>query len=148
MSGLPLRENKWVEAVSILRPILTSGKYQLTGHGSSEDLSAYNKLRQNPMAPEYLHTWQVKEGRSRAIFSFPSKAKSWGNVQTTVAFNAYQPSKLLQSIYSEEDIRAKDRQYSASSSRSKKVIRLSLRSSILLPIFDSPERENTSQHQR
>ena len=111
MSGLPLRENKWAEATAILRPILASGKYQLTGHGSSEDLSAYNKLRQNPMAPEYLHTWQVKEGRSRAIFSFPSKAKGWSNVQTTVAFNAYQPSKLLQSLYAEEDIRAKDRQF-------------------------------------
>ena len=111
MSGLPLRENKWAEATAILRPILASGKYQLLGHGPSEDLSAYNKLRQNPMAPEYLHTWQAKDGSSRSIFSFPSKAKGWSNVKTTVAFNAYEPSKLLQSLYAEEDIRAKDRQF-------------------------------------
>ena len=96
--GLPLRENKWAEATAILRPILASGKYQLTGHGLGEDLSAYNKLRQNPMAPEYLHTWQAKDGSSRSIFSFPSKAKGWSNVKTTVAFNAYEPSKLLQSL--------------------------------------------------
>lgn len=111
MSGLTLRENKWAEAVAILRPILASGKHQLAGHGSTEEQSAYNKLRQNPMDQEYLHTWQAKGGNSRAIFSFPNKAKSWSNVKTTVAFNAYEPSKLFQSLYVEEDIRAKDRQF-------------------------------------
>ncbi len=111
MSGLPLRSSKWTEVVAILRPILTSGKFQLTGHGASEDLSAYNKLRQNPMDQEYLHTWQAKGGGSRALFAFPSKAKRWSNVKTTVAFNAYEPSKLFQSLYVEEDIRAKDRQF-------------------------------------
>lgn len=111
MSGSPLRENKWAEAVAILRPILSSGKYQLTSHGSTEDLSAYNKLRQNPMDQEYLHTWLGKGASSRALFAFPRKAKGWSNVKTAIAFNAYQPSKLLQALYTEEDIRAKDRQF-------------------------------------
>ena len=57
------------------------------------------------------NNWLDLESSISINFSFPSKAKGWSNVQTTVAFNAYEPSKLLQSLYAEEDIRAKDRQF-------------------------------------
>lgn len=112
MSGIPLQENRWAEAVAILRPIIRSGKHQLVLNGTTEETSAYNKLRRNISNSEYLYSISAQSGISRGIFSFPRKAKAWGdNISVNVAFNAYQPSELLQSLYSEEDIRGKDRQF-------------------------------------
>lgn len=111
MSGFPLQEDRWAEAVAILRPIIQSGKHQLALNGATEETSAYNELRRNISSSEYLYSISASSGISRGIFSFPRKAKAWSNMAVDVAFNAYQPSELLQSLYSEEDIRGKDRQF-------------------------------------
>nr|WP_315032362.1 RagB/SusD family nutrient uptake outer membrane protein [uncultured Porphyromonas sp.] len=111
MSGYPLRQAKYKEAVAILRPILSSGKYRLMPNGGSEEHSAFNTLRTAPTCDEYLFTLRGVRAPSLEAYTFPREAKSWGKVGELLAFNAFRPTKLFMSVYNEGDLRGKDRQY-------------------------------------
>lgn len=110
-SGYPLRQERHKEAVAILRPIVSAGRYRLTVHGDSEEQSAFNQLRTQPHGGEYLLTLRGERTTPLAAYAFPRDAKNWQQLSAPVAFNAFKPSKLLMSAYEENDLRGKDRQY-------------------------------------
>ena len=68
MSGYPLQQARYKEAVAILSPIVSSGKYHLMANGSSEEQSAFNKLRTQPHCEEYLFTFRGESSTSRLCF--------------------------------------------------------------------------------
>ena len=111
MSGYPLRQARYKEAVAILSPIVSSGKYHLMANGSSEEQSAFNKLRTQPHCEEYLFTFRGESSTPLAAYAFPYEAKAWGTLGTSTTFNAFKPTQLLMSAYGETDLRGKDRQY-------------------------------------
>ena len=111
MSGYPLRLARYKEAVAILSPIVSSGKYHLMANGSSEEQSAFNKLRTQPHCEEYLFTFRGESSTPLAAYAFPYEAKAWGTLGTSTTFNAFKPTQLLMSTYGETDLRGKDRQY-------------------------------------
>ena len=111
MSGYPLRQPKYKEAVAILRPVLGAGKYRLMPNGGSEEQSAFNTLRTSPACDEYLFTLRGVNARGLEAYTFPREAKTWGKVGESLAFNAFRPTKLFMSVYGEGDLRGKDRQY-------------------------------------
>ena len=111
MSGYPLQQARYKEAVAILSPIVSSGKYHLMANGSSEEQSAFNKLRTQPHCEEYLFTFRGESSTPLAAYAFPYEAKAWGTLGTSTTFNAFKPTQLLMSAYGETDLRGKDRQY-------------------------------------
>ena len=111
MSGYPLQQARYKEAVAILSPIVSSGKYHLMATGSSEEQSAFNKLRTQPHCEEYLFTLRGESSTPLAAYAFPYEAKAWGTLGTSTTFNAFKPTQLLMSTYGETDLRGKDRQY-------------------------------------
>ena len=111
MSGYPLRQARYKEAVAILSPIVSSGKYHLMANGSSEEQSAFNKLRTQPHCEEYLFTFRGESSTPLAAYAFPYEAKAWGTLGSSTTFNAFKPTQLLMSTYGETDLRGKDRQY-------------------------------------
>lgn len=111
MSGYPLRQARYKEAVAILSPIVSSGKYHLMANGSSEEQSAFNKLRTESHCEEYLFTFRGESSMPLAAYAFPREAKAWGTLGTSTTFNAFKPTQLLMSAYGETDLRGKDRQY-------------------------------------
>ena len=111
MSGYPLQQARYKEAVAILSPIVSSGKYHLMANGSSEEQSAFNKLRTQPHCEEYLFTLRGESSTPLAAYAFPYEAKAWGTLGTSTTFNAFKPTQLLMSTYGETDLRGKDRQY-------------------------------------
>ena len=111
MSGYPLQQARYKEAVAILSPIVSSGKYHLMATGSSEEQSAFNKLRTQPHCEEYLFTLRGESSTPLAAYAFPYEAKAWGTLGTSTTFNAFKPTQLLMSAYGETDLRGKDRQY-------------------------------------
>ena len=111
MSGYPLQQARYKEAVAILSPIVSSGKYHLMANGSSEEQSAFNKLRTQPHCEEYLFTFRGESATPLAAYAFPYEAKAWGTLGTSTTFNAFKPTQLLMSTYGETDLRGKDRQY-------------------------------------
>lgn len=111
MSGYPLRQARYKEAVAILSPIVSSGKYHLMANGSSEEQSAFNKLRTESHCEEYLFTFRGENSTPLAAYAFPREAKAWGTLGTSTTFNAFKPTQLLMSAYGETDLRGKDRQY-------------------------------------
>lgn len=111
MSGYPLQQARYKEAVAILSPIVSSGKYHLMANGSSEEQSAFNKLRTQPHCEEYLFTFRGESSTPLAAYAFPYEAKAWGTLGTSTTFNAFKPTQLLMSAYGEADLRGKDRQY-------------------------------------
>ena len=111
MSGYPLQQARYKEAVAILSPIVSSGKYHLMANGSSEEQSAFNKLRTQPHCEEYLFTLRGESSTPLAAYAFPYEAKAWGTLGTSTTFNAFKPTQLLMSAYGETDLRGKDRQY-------------------------------------
>lgn len=111
MSGYPLQQARYKEAVAILSPIVSSGKYHLMANGSSEEQSAFNKLRTQPHCEEYLFTFRGESSTPLATYAFPYEAKAWGTLGTSTTFNAFKPTQLLMSAYGETDLRGKDRQY-------------------------------------
>ena len=111
MSGYPLQQARYKEAVAILSPIVSSGKYHLMANGSSEEQSAFNKLRTQPHCEEYLFTFRGESSTPLAAYAFPYEAKAWGTLGTSTTFNAFKPTQLLMSTYGETDLRGKDRQY-------------------------------------
>lgn len=111
MSGYPLQQARYKEAVAILSPIVSSGKYHLMANGSSEEQSAFNKLRTKPHCEEYLFTLRGESSMPLAAYAFPYKAKAWGTLGASTTFNAFKPTQLLMSAYGETDLRGKDRQY-------------------------------------
>ena len=111
MSGYPLQQARYKEAVAILSPIVSSGKYHLMANGSSEEQSAFNKLRTQPHCEEYLFTFRGESSTPLATYAFPYEAKAWGTLGTSTTFNAFKPTQLLMSTYGETDLRGKDRQY-------------------------------------
>ena len=111
MSGYPLQQARYKEAEAILSPIVSSGKYHLMANGSSEEQSAFNKLRTQPHCEEYLFTFRGESSTPLAAYAFPYEAKAWGTLGTSTTFNAFKPTQLLMSAYGETDLRGKDRQY-------------------------------------
>ena len=111
MSGYPLQQARYKEAVAILSPIVSSGKYHLMANGSSEEQSAFNKLRTQPHCEEYLFTLRGESSTPLAAYAFPYEAKAWGTLGTSTTFNAFKPTQLLMSAYEKTDLRGKDRQY-------------------------------------
>lgn len=111
MSGYPLQQARYKEAVAILSPIVSSGKYHLMANGSSEEQSAFNKLRTQPHCEEYLFTFRGESSTPLAAYAFPYEANAWGTLGTSTTFNAFKPTQLLMSAYGETDLRGKDRQY-------------------------------------
>ena len=111
MSGYPLQQARYKEAVAILSPIVSSGKYHLMANGSSEEQSAFNKLRTQPHCEEYLFTLRGESSTPLAAYAFPYEAKAWGTLGSSTTFNAFKPTQLLMSAYGETDLRGKDRQY-------------------------------------
>lgn len=111
MSGYPLQQARYKEAVAILSPIVSSGKYHLMANGSSEEQSAFNKLRTESHCEEYLFTFRGENSTPLAAYAFPYEAKAWGTLGTSTTFNAFKPIQLLMSAYGETDLRGKDRQY-------------------------------------
>lgn len=111
MSGYPLQQARYKEAVAILSPIVSSGKYHLMANGSSEEQSAFNKLRTKPHCEEYLFTLRGESSMPLAAYAFPHEAKAWGTLGASTTFNAFKPTQLLMSAYGETDLRGKDRQY-------------------------------------
>lgn len=111
MSGYPLQQARYKEAVAILSPIVSSGKYRLMTNGSTEEQSAFNKLRTQAQCEEYLFTLRGESSTPLAAYAFPREAKAWGTLGASTAFNAFKPTKLLMSAYGETDLRGKDRQY-------------------------------------
>lgn len=111
MSGYPLQQARYKEAVAILSPIVSSGKYHLMANGSSEKQSAFNKLRTQPHCEEYLFTLRGESSTPLAAYAFPYEAKAWGTLGTSTTFNAFKPTQLLMSAYGEADLRGKDWQY-------------------------------------
>ena len=111
MSGYPLQQARYKEAVAILSPIVNAGKYHLMANGSSEEQSAFNKLRTEPHCEEYLFTLRGESSMPLAAYAFPREAKAWGRLGASTTFNAFKPTQLLMSAYGETDLRGKDRQY-------------------------------------
>lgn len=111
MGGYPLQQDRYKEAVEILSPIVSSGRFHLMANGSSEEQSAFNKLRTQPHCEEYLLTLREEGAPALSAFAFPREARAWGALGTDVSFNAFKPTKLLMSAYGEADLRGKDRQY-------------------------------------
>ena len=111
MSGYPLQQARYKEAVAILSPIVSSGKYHLMANGSREEQSAFNKLRTQPHCEEFLFTLRGESNIPFVAYAFPREAKAWGMLGASTTFNAFKPTQLLMSAYRETDLRGKDRQY-------------------------------------
>lgn len=111
MSGYPLLEDRFSEAIATLRPIVQSRKHSLELSLGAGQPSAFAQLRLNPESREYLYALSGGAMGDREQFSLPREAKSWPKVSMPVAFNAFRPTELFMSLYPEGDVRGRDQEY-------------------------------------
>lgn len=115
MSGFPVQENKYVEAASIVRSIITQNNYSLIVNGTTESESAYNVMRLSDIEDEYMYTVEydanIDSNHDQPSICYPSEAVSWGIFKYSITNNALKPTKELLWIYdNEKDLRIQEKQ--------------------------------------
>jgi hypothetical protein len=120
MSGYPLQDNKYADAATVAKSIITSGNYSLIQHGATESQSAYNVIRTSDIEDEYLYTVEydasITENYWQPALSYPNSATAWGIFKYSITNNAYKPSNQFLWVYDDEnDLRIQEKQFFHSS---------------------------------
>ncbi|MCF6333172.1 MAG: RagB/SusD family nutrient uptake outer membrane protein [Draconibacterium sp.] len=115
MSGFPVQKNKYSDAASVARAIITSGSYSLIANGTCENKSAFNVMRQSNIEDEYMYSIEYNASISSNYWQpsicYPSEATSWGIIKYSITNNAYKPTKELLWIYDDaNDLRIQEKQ--------------------------------------
>ena len=116
MSGYPVLENHYADALSAAKAVITSGKHSLTQHGNLTDQSAYNKLRTTDGLDESIYAFEFNSVVSTSgwwpTYSFPNAAAGWGFFKYAITANIYKASNGLFNMYDPaEDIRGQEKQF-------------------------------------
>lgn len=116
MSGFPVQSNKYAEAASVAKSLITNPAYGLIQNGPSADQSAYNVLRTSDNQKEYLYVIEydntIANGGWRPIYSFPNEAATWGEFAYNITNLSYRPVAELLTVYDKtNDLRIQEKQY-------------------------------------
>lgn len=116
MSGFPVQEDHYEEAMNAAKAVITSGKHSLTQHENKTNLSAYNKLRTTDGLNESIYAYEFNSVVSTSgwwpTYSFPNAAAGWGFFKYAITANIYRASNGLFNIYDPaEDIRGQEKQF-------------------------------------
>lgn len=116
LSGYPVQDNKYAEAASAARSIITSGNFALIENGVTPEESAYNVLRTSDNESEYIYTIEYEASISgnywQPAICYPNSATAWGIFAYSITNNAYKPSPELLAIYDvENDLRGQEKQF-------------------------------------
>ncbi|MBT3385865.1 MAG: RagB/SusD family nutrient uptake outer membrane protein [Prolixibacteraceae bacterium] len=120
MGGYPVLENRYANAASITREIISSGNYSLITNGTTNNKSAFNIMRQSDNKDEYMYSIEYNSSISSSYWQpsicYPSEATSWGIFKYSVTNNAYKPTNEFLWIYDDEkDLRIQEKQFFHSS---------------------------------
>lgn len=116
MSGYPVQNNKYADAASVAKSIITNPAYALIQNGPSADQSAYNILRTSDNQKEYLYVIEydntIANGGWRPTYNFPNEAATWGEFTYNITNLSYRPVAELLNVYDKtNDLRIQEKQY-------------------------------------
>lgn len=116
MSGYPLKENRYADAVNSARSIIKAGKHSLAPNGDTPELSAYNKLRTSDNLTEYIYALEYNiqntSNGDRVKMALPAAASSWGIFKAGTTCNSYAPTGALLNLFDKtNDLRVQEKQY-------------------------------------
>ncbi|MBL4559601.1 MAG: RagB/SusD family nutrient uptake outer membrane protein [Labilibaculum sp.] len=114
MSGYPLNVDRYAEAATQAKEVISSGVYDLLTNDDNTTGSAYNKMRSetNDDSKEYIYYIEYLEGESNspyASWSLPSN-----NIHSNIGIhvNTFEPMQELIDLYdSSNDLRVKENQF-------------------------------------
>ena len=114
-SGYPLNQNRYADAATLAKSVITGGKHRLMTNDDTDMNSAYNKLRTLDASPEYIYTYEFALGISDAswwpTYAFYTQAAGWGVFKYSIMENVYKVSDAVLNAYEPTDLRFKERQY-------------------------------------
>jgi hypothetical protein len=112
MSGFPLQQNHYRQAVVTARQVIAGGKHTLADNGATPDASAYNRLRTQNDNAEHIYSYKPEQSnRSLSSFTLSKDAASWGVVKINTT-NAYMPTQAFMNIYDpHSDMRSREQQF-------------------------------------
>lgn len=116
VSGYPVQSNRYADAVSVARSMISNPAYRLIQNGATPEESAYNVLRTSDNEDEYLYVIEydnsIATGGWRPMYCFPNEAATWGEFTYSIACLTYRPVAGLLTVYDNvNDLRAQERQY-------------------------------------
>ncbi len=116
MSGYPVQANKYAEAATVAKALITNPAYGLIQNGATPEESAYNKLRTSDNQSEYLYVIEydntIANGGWRPIYNFPNEAATWGEFAYNITNLSYRPMPELLTVYDKtNDLRIQEKQY-------------------------------------
>lgn len=116
MAGFPLQETaRYADAATISRNLINGqyGSYSLEQHGATPATSAYNKIRNSDVSPEYIYYKEYTSGISNSPYppwSYPVAQVKY--TQYDITNGAYQPEpELLWAYDPDEDLRMQNKQF-------------------------------------
>jgi hypothetical protein len=110
MSGYPLRQDQYRQAVEMTRQVIQSGRHSLLPNGATPESSAYNALMNSGANTESIYRYPAF-GTSLAALCLPDESSEWGVVKKTTR-NVYQPTESFLTFYDQsQDLRRQERQY-------------------------------------
>lgn len=117
MSGYPLNTDRYADAATTARSVISAGKHKLTEHVDQDQNSAYNILRKEDNLTEYVFSRErsasITDYQNRWVqLSFPVVAAAWGTFKYTLTNNAIRPMPTLINAYNpSDDLRIKEKQF-------------------------------------
>lgn len=119
MSGYPLQMTEnYKNAADVAKAIINSGIHSLINHEDADQRSAYNIMRTDDIASEYIFTREYQSTSSAnngalAQFSMPNSiiGDLPKGINRTIFVNVYKPSDIVLNSFDPADLRVQEKQY-------------------------------------
>lgn len=118
LTAVYMQEGKYAEAAATAKEIINSNQMGLVQNDDNDLKSAYNKLRTIDELPEVIFSYEYDDAISNSgwwpTYAFTSSATGVFN-KYSITERVYGPSARFLNIYTDSDLRGKEKQFFASS---------------------------------